>query len=420
MASFSHARRCIALVSGGTNQGSEPVKKLVMILGIRPDLIRASLVLRELHERLGDQLVFIWSGQHYSDSLKDIFLRELALPAPDIELGAGGDTDADTVAAVVQRLHPVLADLDPVAAVFLGDTNTVMGCLAAAQLNVPIVHIEGCMRSYDWRMPEEKYRTTIDHLSDVVYTYFDEYKAQGAAEGLNPRNIVVVQNLIVDVLNAYYFKRKEHFASLATLEFFAQRSLTKGEYYLVTCHRRENVENSAVLANILRFLSTLDLRAFFTASYRTQKNIKLFGLDVPPNVTIVDPIGYEEMLVLMVNSRAVVTDSGTVVEETAVLGVPSVQMRRATERPQVYDCRSSVKLDPSRPEEHPAEQVMSRLNRIVGTTWEHGLGDGKAAPRIVEDLIRRLGEPDGFRGHLPEHHHLSGCVERSHQDDGLG
>ena len=96
----------------------------------------------------------------------------------------------------------MLRDLNPDAAVFLGDTNTVMGCLAAAQLNIPIVHIEGCMRSYDWRMPEEKYRTTIDHLSDVIYTYFDEYKEQGVAEGLNPRNIVVVQNLIVDVLNS--------------------------------------------------------------------------------------------------------------------------------------------------------------------------------------------------------------------------
>ncbi len=91
--------------------------------------------------------------------------------------------------------------------VFLGDTNTVMGCIAAAQLNVPVVHIEGCMRSYDWRMPEEKYRTVIDHTSDCIYTYFDEYKEQGVREGLNPRNIVVITNLIVDVLNAYYYDR---------------------------------------------------------------------------------------------------------------------------------------------------------------------------------------------------------------------
>ena len=100
---------------------------------------------------------------------------------------------------------PVLRDLQPAAAVFLGDTNTTTGAIAAAQLNIPIVHIEGCMRSYDWRMPEEKYRTTIDHLADVIYAYFDEYKEQGIREGINPKNIVVVGNPIVDILDQYYF-----------------------------------------------------------------------------------------------------------------------------------------------------------------------------------------------------------------------
>jgi len=395
------------------------VKKLAVILGIRPDLIRASLILKRLEDQLGDRLVFIWSGQHYSDSLKDVFLRELGLPAPDIELGAGGDTDAATVGSVIERLYPVLEQVDPAAAVFLGDTNTVMGCLAAAQLNLPIVHIEGCMRSYDWRMPEEKYRTTIDHLADVIYTYFDEYKQQGVDEGLNPRNIVVVQNLIVDVLNAYYFDRRDYFERLASPEFFEQRGLERGRYYLVTCHRRENVEDPVVLANIVSFLGQVGLPVYFTASYRTQKNLVAAGLQLPDNVTMVDPIGYEEMLALTVSSRAVITDSGTVVEETAVLQVPSVQMRRATERPQVYDCLSSVKLDPSRPDRYPADEVMRRLDSIVGTTWKHELGDGASSDRVVADLVRRLAEDD-FRGHLEEHHHLTERVARSAREDGLG
>ncbi len=395
------------------------MKKLAIILGIRPDLIRASLILRQLQEELGDRLIFIWSGQHYSDNLKDIFLRELGIRPPDIELSASGDTDAATVGSVVKSLFPVLLELDPAAATFLGDTNTVMGCLAAGQLNIPIVHIEGCMRSYDWRMPEEKYRTTIDHLADVIYTYFDEYKQQGVAEGLNPRNIVVVQNLIVDVLNAYYLDRLEYFDQMASPAFFVERGIEQGAYYLVTCHRRENVENPAILGNVMKFLGRVGLPVYFTASYRTQKNLAAFGITVPSNVNIVDPIGYEEMLVLMVNSRAVITDSGTVVEETAVLQVPSVQMRRATERPQVYDCRSSVKFDPSRPEAYPVEETMRRLDSIVGTTWEHGLGDGNASGRVVADLVRRLMEDD-FRGHLPEYHHLKEEVARSAREDGLG
>src|SRR5207253_9517145 len=143
---------------------------------------------------------------------------------------------------VIAELYPVLAELEPRAVVFLGDTNTVMGCLAAAQCNLPIVHIEGCMRSYDWRMPEEKYRTTIDHLADVIYTYFDEYKAQGVAEGLNPRSIVVVQNLIVDVLNKYYYDKKKYYDNLATDGFFRDRGLERGQHYLMPCHRPEHVD----------------------------------------------------------------------------------------------------------------------------------------------------------------------------------
>ncbi len=294
-----------------------------------------------------------------------------------------------------------------------------MGSLAAAQQNIPIVHIEGCMRSYDWRMPEEKYRTTIDHLADVIYTYFPEYKEQGAAEGLNPRNIVVVDNLIVDVLTAYYFDRRDYFHSLVTPEFFQTRGLRPNEYYLMTCHRRENVEDPEVLTNIVQFLREVAYPIYFTASYRTQKNLAANGLQLPGNVTMVDPIGYEEMLALVVNSRAVITDSGTVVEETAVLQVPSVQIRRATERPQVYDCRSSVKLRPRSSRVIPDRRGHAETGSIVGTTWQHQLGDGAASDRVVADLIRRLDEDD-FRGHLPEHHNLVERVARSSREDGLG
>ncbi|SVA52255.1 uncharacterized protein METZ01_LOCUS105109, partial [marine metagenome] len=328
-------------------------KKLAIILGIRPDVIRASIILNTIREEIEFEVFFIWSGQHYSDNLKDVFFRELNVKPPDIELGAGGETDADVSAAVISKLYPVLKEMQPEAAVFLGDTNTVMGCLSAAQLNIPIVHIEGCMRSYDWRMPEEKYRGTIDHLSDVIYTYFPEYKKQGIDEGLNPNSIVLVQNLIVDVLNAYYFEKKDFYDKIASNEFFAQRGIERGEFYLMTCHRRENVHIRESFENILNLLGHTKRKIYFTASYRTQKVLKEYGLSMPENVTMVDPIGYQEMLVLMVNSRGVITDSGTVVEETCVLQIPSLQIRKATERPQVYDAKSSVKFYPTQPNSYP-------------------------------------------------------------------
>jgi UDP-N-acetylglucosamine 2-epimerase (non-hydrolysing) len=388
----------------------------MMILGIRPDLIRASRVLHLLKAQTDVRFTFAWSGQHYADNLKDVFIRDLELPPPDIELGATGDGDAAVVASVIEKLSALLRETRPDVAVFLGDTNTVMGCIAAAQLNIPVVHIEGCMRSYDWRMPEEKYRTIIDHTADVIYTYFPEYKEQGIREGLNPRNIVVIKNLIVDVLNHYYFARREEYDAFASEDYFRARGVERDAFYLMTCHRRESVEDPAPLSAILDVISHSPYPVYFPASYRTQRRLKEFGLKLPSQVTMVDPIGYRELLALLGNSRGALTDSGTVVEETAVIGVPSLQIRKATERPQVYDCGSSVKFDPARPEDYPADQLFAKLERLHGQSWEHGLGDGLASERLVEDLLRRV-TTDTIRGHRAEDSHID--VSRSYREDGL-
>lgn len=391
-------------------------KRMAVILGIRPDVIRASLILNIIRSDPRYEVVFIWSGQHYSDNLKDIFFRELNVKPPEVELKASGDTDAEVSSSVIARLYPVLDELKPEAAVFLGDTNTVMGALAAAQLNIPIVHIEGCMRSYDWRMPEEKYRTVIDHLSDVIYTYFDEYKQQGVDEGLNPDSIVVVGNPIVDVLNRYYFERKSTYGQLADQRFFISRGIERGQYYAMTCHRRENVHIEDSMRTIVSLLGATDRKVYFAASYRTQKVLKQLGLALPHNVIMVDPVGYVEFLLLMTNSCGVITDSGTVVEETCVLQIPSLQIRKATERPQVYDVGSSVKFDPTQPDRYPYKVVFEKLEKLRGRTWPNPLGDGKSSERIAQDLLNRL-ENGRFGRHKPEDYHLK--INRSYREDGL-
>jgi UDP-N-acetylglucosamine 2-epimerase (non-hydrolysing) len=354
---------------------------------------------------------FVWSGQHYSDNLKDIFFRELGTPTPDVELGATGETDAEVSTSIIRALYAELERNRPNAVMFLGDTNTVLGCIAAAQLNIPIIHIEGCMRSYDWRMPEEKCRTVIDNLSDVIYTYFPEYKLQGVLEGLAPNRIVVIQNLIVDVLNEYYFKHREEYKNIE-VSFLNKLGISE-KYYLATAHRRENVEDPQILQKIMDLFGLAQKPVVFPASYRTQKNLQRFQIKLPSNVLMIDPIGYRDMLALMGGAEAVITDSGTVVEETAVLGVPSVQMRRATERPQTYDCRSSVKFDPT---QDSIESVFSKLKLILGTKWTHNLGDGKASERLVADLVKRV-STNTFGTHKPEDYHLP--IERSYRGDGL-
>jgi UDP-N-acetylglucosamine 2-epimerase (non-hydrolysing) len=393
-----------------------PNKKLAFILGIRPDVIRAALILDRLRAFDDIETVFIWSGQHYSDNLKNVFFRELGIAPAELDLQCSGETDAELVASVISRLYPVLNEIKPAAAVFLGDTNTTTGALAAAQLNIPIVHIEGCMRSYDWRMPEEKYRTVIDHLADVIYAYVDEYKEQGIREGLNPNNIVLVGNPIVDVLHHYYFSQKGKYAAIATPLFFADRGIDKGDFYLMTCHRRENIEAGPLHA-IFELIRGTSRRIYFPAGYRTQKQISALGMKLPSNLIMVDPIGYEEFLTLIVNSRGVITDSGTVVEEACVLQVPSVQMRKSTERPQVYDVESSVKFDPDEPAKYPAAEIFRKLEGLYGKHWSHIFGDGKSSERIASDLHRRILEND-FARHKPVHYHLT--TGRSFREDGLG
>jgi len=391
-------------------------KKLAIILGIRPDIIRASLILNKIRKQKKYQIVFIWSGQHYSDNLKDVFFRDLKVAPPEIELNAQGNRDPEIVGSIISKLYTVLERIKPEAVVFLGDTNTVIGCIAAAQLNIPIVHIEGCMRSYDWRMPEEKYRGVIDHLADVIYTYFPEYKKQGIDEGLNPKSIVLTTNLIVDVINKYYFEVKDKFDKMATPAFFKKRKIEKNEYYLMTCHRRENVHIKESFKNILKLIGFTKRKIYFPASYRTQKVLKEYKFKLPSNVIMVDPIGYQEMLVLMVNSRGVITDSGTVVEETCVLQVPSLQIRKATERPQVYDAGSSVKFNPTQPNRYPHKVIYKKFENLYGKKWKHNLGDGKASKRIVNDLLGRL-KNDKFRMHKPKDYHL--IIDRSYREDGL-
>lgn len=391
-------------------------KKIAFVLGIRPDLIRAVLIMRKLRKARDIDVKLIWSGQNYSHNLKGIFFEEFNVPKADVELDARGETDAEIVSKLISGLYPVLEKMKPDAVIFLGDTNTTAGVIAAMQLNIPIIHIEGCWHSYDWRMPEEKYRTLADHLSDVIYTYEEEYKTRGVAEGLNPKNIVVTKNPIVDILNEFYFNQKEKLEKLATEKFFKDRGIQDKNYYLMTCHRRENVQIEKSFNSILNLVSSAPYDVYFVASYRTQKIIKDNKIKLPKNLIITDPVGYSEILILLTHSKGVLTDSGTLNEEACVLGIPCINMRKSTERPQVYDVKASVKFDPDEPNKYPPKIIYKKLEVISKNPWKQNLGDGKASIRIANDIIQRL-RNDSIRGHLPKNNHLP--IERSFIEDGI-
>ena len=371
------------------------MKDLAIILGIRPDVIRASKILKLLKNQSDIEFDFIWSGQHYSENMKDTFFKQLNVPKPNFEFEINKGTDADIVSSTIENLFNHFNDHKYKAAVFLGDTNTVMGCIAAAQHNIPIVHIEGCMRSYDWRMPEEKYRTVIDHLSDRIYAYLENYKSQGLNEGISENIIKVTGNPIVDIINdnLKYFDSGKDYLSEDILNFSNEK------FVLATCHRRENILDKKSFENIINLFNEIeDVNVIFPMGYKTQEILNKSGILLNNNVKVLDPIGYLEFMFLLKNSKFVATDSGTVVEEACILNVPSIQMRYSTERPEVYDVKASIKFDPTKSSTNN-EDILSSVNNLKRGR-DNPFGDGNSSELIVSDLIE-LSKTNNFKKHNP-------------------
>ena len=370
------------------------MKDLAIILGIRPDVIRASKILKLLEDQNEIEFDFIWSGQHYSENMKDTFFNQLNVLKPNYEFEVNKNSDATIVASTIENLYNHFSNHKYKAAVFLGDTNTVMGSIAAAQHNIPIVHIEGCMRSYDWRMPEEKYRTVIDHLSDRIYAYLDNYKKQGLNEGISENIIKVTGNPIVDIINENieFFDSGSKFLPKDVLD------LIEKKFVLVTCHRRENILNPQSFENIMNLLNNIEnTNVIFPMGYKTQEILRESNCELGNHINVIDPIGYLEFMYLLKNSEYVATDSGTVVEEACILGIPSIQMRYSTERPEVYDVKASVKFDPT-VNDDSVISVINKVNGLISTKWSNPFGDGTASEIIVNDLVE-LSKQNNFKKH---------------------
>ena len=373
------------------------MKDIGLILGIRPDVIRSSKIIKLLYENSDLDFDFIWSGQHYSENMKDVFFNQLNVPVPDYEFNIDIKNDATTVSSIINETYTHLENHKYKAVMFLGDTNTVMGSIGVAQHNIPIIHIEGCMRSYDWRMPEEKYRKTIDHLSDRIYSYLPSYKKQGLNEGISENIIKVTGNPIVDILEEF----KDLFSSGEEyLDENVKKFINDKPFLLATSHRRENILNKLSLKNIVDLINSSDKKVVFPMGYATQRQIKEFGLNLNDNVLVIDPIGYLEFIYLLKKSQYCISDSGTVIEEACILNIPSIQMRYSTERPEVYEVGSSVKFDPTL-EEHKFQDIHLMVDSLNNNKWSHPFGDGTSSKVIVEDLID-LSKNNKFHMHNKE------------------
>ena len=361
---------------------------VAIVLGIRPDIVRAAPLLKLFENEGKLNFKFIWSGQHYSSNLKDDFLSELECPKPDYELEVDVESDISLVSSGIAQLGKLLQQIKPDAVVFLGDTNTVLLSVAPSILGIPVLHIEGCMRSFDIEMPEERNRRIIDHLSSRIYAYLPRYKQLGIEEGIPDSGIVVTGNLAVDAVE-YFMKMPAWSNFLAKMHMWRKEIHVPDKYILMTCHRRENIGNVQALMNIIKLAEEQEFPVLFPASYATQRKLKESNIAVSNNITICDPLEYGRFLPALSAAQSVLTDSGTVVEEAAILGIPSVQMRRSTERPEVYACGASVKFNP--------HEIYQFIQAKKGS-WQHGLGDGHAARIIYDDIFEWVNNQNKFDG----------------------
>ncbi|MHA2431237.1 MAG: non-hydrolyzing UDP-N-acetylglucosamine 2-epimerase [Promethearchaeota archaeon] len=294
------------------------MKKIITCIGIRPDIIRLSQIIKKLDHYFENILVD--SGQHYDYNLNKIFYDQLGVRLPEYNLDIKSGTHATQVAKLMIEFEKVLMHLNPEFVIVLGDNNSSLGfAIATSKLNIPLIHIEAGMRSKNWLMPEEKNRKIIDHLADMNLCYLPGHKENLIREGLNPRRCWVIGNPILEVVNAVETIYKQ-----------------EKPFYLVTCHRAENTEMKENLETILRFLGELyerkNVEIKFILMPKTKIMMERYGLKFPKGINTIPPQGFLEFLGMEKEAQLVLTDSGTVVEECAILGTPCMTIRESTER----------------------------------------------------------------------------------------
>jgi UDP-N-acetylglucosamine 2-epimerase (non-hydrolysing) len=361
------------------------------VVGARPNFMKAAPVHRALAEREPDrELLLVHTGQHYDESMSNIFITELELPQPDIFLGVGSGTHGEQTARALMGVEQVLVEHVPALVVVAGDVNsTLAAALAASKLRIPVAHIESGLRSFDDSMPEEANRRLTDHLSDILLTHSESAIVNLRREGIGDDRIYRVGNTMIDSVLRYLPQALERTP-------WANLGVERGAYGLVTLHRPALVDDAHLLQQTIDALTTLArlIPIVFPVHPRTEARLAAAGVhrdglsDV--GVILCPPVGYLEFLGLQAGARYALTDSGGVQEETSALGVPCFTLRDTTERPITVEqgTNTMLGLDPERilviPELLEAEQH---------TTPSIPQWDGRAGERTADVLRGFLAAP---------------------------
>ena len=307
--------------------------KVMTIVGTRPELIKLSRVIAELDARLTHVLVH--TGQNFDAELNQIFFDELEIRKPDYSLEIASETPAQAIANVIAKADEVLAKENPDALLLLGDTNSCLSAIAAKRRKVPIFHMEAGNRCFDERTPEEINRRIVDHISDINLPYSEHARRYLLAEGLRPETIIKTGSPMREVLQ-YYMPRIERSGIPKELD------LVPGSYFLVSAHREENVDAPdnlrALLESIGAVAQKYRLPVIVSTHPRTRSRLQGLGqVDLGPLVRFLKPLGFLDYVKMQVHSRCVISDSGTITEESSILGFPAITIRNTHERPEGMD-----------------------------------------------------------------------------------
>ena len=344
--------------------------RVLTVIGNRPQFVKAAAVsgpLRAEHEE-----VLVHTGQHHDDELSTVFIEELGIPRPEVELGIHGGTNTSQTARMLGALEPLLRDVAPDVVLVYGDTNsTLAGGLAAAQAGVPVAHVEAGMRSFDRRMPEELNRVLVDHLSDLLLCPTPTAVANLRAERVAGR-VEQVGDVMVDIAHAIQPRARER----------GLPDALAGDFVLVTAHRAGNVDDPARLRALVDVLLAVPSRVVLPLHPRTRARLEAAGLldELEGRLTVLPPLGPLDFTALLTHASAVMTDSGGVQKEAYLAGVPCVTLRDTTEWVETVEAGWNVLVDLDR------DAALRALDRRPPGERPELYGDGRAGERVVAAL----------------------------------